>query len=108
MEKYRSFKEFWPFYVGEHSKKLTRVFHFTGTLLALTLVAMSFRLGAILLFAVPVAGYGFAWGSHAFIEKNRPATFTYPLWSLIADFKMFVLMLGGKMDREVSRYNRHL
>lgn len=106
MEKFRNFEEFWPFYVGEHSQKLTRILHFIGTLFALALIGMSARFGATLLFAVPIAGYGFAWGSHAFVEKNRPATFTYPLWSLIADLKMFVWMAGGKMDQEVDRCRR--
>jgi len=103
MEKYRSFKEFWPFYVGEHRLKLTRMFHFMGTLIVIVLVIVSFRFSAYLLLAAPIAGYGFAWYSHFFIEKNRPATFTYPLWSLIADFRMFALMVVGKMDREVNR-----
>ena len=103
MEIYRSFKEFWPFYVCEHRRKLTRAFHFIGTLIVIMLVILSFRFSVYLLLAVPVAGYGFAWYSHFFIEKNRPATFTYPVWSLIADFRMFALMVVGKMDREVSR-----
>jgi len=103
MDKYRSFNEFWPFYVGEHRHRLTRVFHFVGTLTMLVLVIMSVRVNAWLIFAVPLAGYGFAWFSHFFIEKNRPATFTYPVWSLIADLKMFALMCIGKMAQEVSR-----
>ncbi len=103
MKKFASFEQFWPFYVGEHRKKLTRMLHFAGTLLALTLLVLSAFLGAALLIAVPFAGYGFAWGSHAFVERNRPATFTYPLWSLLADLKMFGLMAGGKMDLEVKR-----
>ena len=52
---------------------------------------------------LPVSGYGFAWYSHFFIEKNRPATFNYPLWSLLGDFKMFGLMCRGRMDAEVKR-----
>jgi hypothetical protein len=100
--KHRSFREFWPFYVGEHQLKLTRTFHFVGTLTVILLVIMSFRYSIYLLLAAPVAGYGFAWFSHFFIEKNRPATFTYPAWSLIADFKMFALMLVGKMEQEVD------
>lgn len=104
--KYRNFDEFWPFYVGEHSLKLTRIFHFFGTLSALMLVILSFRVSGYLLLAVPVAGYGFAWFSHFFIERNKPATFTHPAWSLIADCKMFLLMCRGKMDQEVKRCSR--
>lgn len=104
MKRYQSFEEFWPFYVREHSKKLTRQFHFVGTT-----VALGFAVGGLLtrhkwlLLAAPVAGYGPAWFSHFFIEKNRPATFTYPKWSLMADFVMWSKMLDGTMDAEVAR-----
>jgi len=103
MDKYQSFNEFWPFYVGEHRLGLTRIFHFVGTLSMILLIIMAIRFNAYLALAAPVAGYGFAWFSHFFIEKNRPATFTYPAWSLIADLKMFMLMCGGKMGQEVRR-----
>ncbi len=56
-----------------------------------------------LLMAVPVIGYGFAWGSHLGIEHNRPATFKYPLWSFAADWKMWFLMATGHMQREIDR-----
>jgi hypothetical protein len=98
-----TFEEFWPYYVKEHSKKLTRQFHFVGTSLALGCFA-----GGLLtrhkwlLLVAPVAGYGPAWISHFFIEKNRPATFTYPRWSLMADFVMWGKMLAGTMDDEVA------
>ena len=53
--------------------------------------------------AAPLAGYGFAWVGHFFFEKNRPATFTYPLWSLRGDFRMFWLTLVGRMGTEIER-----
>lgn len=94
----KSFAEFWPFYLNEHSNPLNRRLHFTGTLLIhIVVLAVLFNRQWQWLWAVPVLGYGFAWVGHFIIEKNRPATFTHPLWSLIGDFKMFYLMLFGKL-----------
>ncbi len=104
MSRYQSFEEFWPFYVREHSKKLTRRLHFVGTSVALGCAA-----GAVLtrqkwlLLVAPLAGYGPAWFSHFFVEHNRPATFKYPAWSLMADLVMWKKMLDGTMDAEVER-----
>jgi hypothetical protein len=104
MKRYETFEEFWPFYVREHSNPLTRKFHFVGTTLAIgCAVGGALTRHRWLLLAAPVAGYGPAWISHFFIEKNRPATFTYPRWSLIADFVMWKKMLDGTMDAEVER-----
>ncbi len=98
-----SFEEFWPFYVKEHSKKATRTLHFVGTTAALGCVAWGVLLRKWWLVALaPVAGYGPAWFSHFFIEKNRPATFTYPAWSLYADFVMWSKIIQGTMDAEVE------
>ncbi len=103
-DRFRTFEEFWPYYVREHSKPLTRKFHFVGTAASMALVTAALRLRKpSLVAAALVAGYGPAWVSHFFIEKNRPATFQYPLWSLISDFKMFGMMLRGEMDAEVAR-----
>jgi hypothetical protein len=105
MEKrFQSFEEFWPYYVREHSKKLTRQMHFVGTTLAVVSVAGAlFASRRWLLLGAPFAGYGPAWISHFFIERNRPATFSYPLWSLQADFVMWSKMLAGTMHGEVER-----
>jgi len=98
-----SFEEFWPFYVREHRKKLTRQLHFIGTSAALgCLAAGVLTRSKLLLLLAPVAGYGPAWFSHFVIEKNRPATFKYPLWSLAADFVMWSKMIAGTMDDEVT------
>ncbi len=103
-ERIRTFEEFWPYYVGEHSKKATRNFHFAGTTLAVGAAAFGVVLRKRWLLALaPIAGYGPAWFSHFFIEKNKPATFEYPLWSLKADFIMWSKMLRGTMDAEVER-----
>ena len=100
----RSFAEFWPFYLREHSKPRTRALHYAGTSLvvAIALFALlSGRLGWLL--AIPLAGYGFAWIAHFVVEKNRPATFTYPLWSLAADFRMWWLWLTRRLGPELRK-----
>ncbi|MFI5288212.1 MAG: Mpo1-like protein [Polyangia bacterium] len=108
MEKrYTSFEEFWPYYVREHSNPLNRKLHFIGTSLALGCAAGAATGQFWLWPAVPVVGYGFAWVGHFFVEKNRPATFTYPLWSLMGDFVMWKKMLTGQMDAEVERALAH-
>jgi hypothetical protein len=99
----RTYEDFWPYYVSEHRKPATRALHFLGTSLVLaTLLAAAVDSPSWLL-ATPFAGYGPAWIGHFFVEKNRPATFTYPLWSLRGDFRMFRLMLLGRMGPEVER-----
>lgn len=105
MKACRSFAEFWPFYVAEHAKAGTRRLHFAGTTLALAcLVAFVLTLDWRLLVAAVVAGYAFAWAGHFFVEHNRPATFTYPFWSLLGDWKMWAAMLLGRMDAEVRKH----
>lgn len=103
MRQYRTFAEFWPFYLREHSKPRTRALHYAGTSLVVAIAAASLLSGAWWMFLLmPVAGYGFAWFSHAAVERNRPATFTYPLWSLLADFRMWWLWLTGRIDSELA------
>jgi hypothetical protein len=100
-ERIATFREFWPYYVREHSRPLTRGLHYIGTsgLFVIAAAAIATRRPA-LLGLLPVVGYGFAWAAHFFVERNRPATFTYPLWSLGADFVMFGKMLRGRMHEE--------
>ena len=101
--RYATFREFWPYYVSEHLHPLSRRLHFIGTALLIPVVALAIAHSPLWLIAAPVVGYGFAWTGHFFVEKNRPATFTYPVWSLRGDFLMFWLTLLGRMDREVER-----
>lgn len=102
-DRFESFEDFWPYYVREHSKKLTRQLHFIGTTAALTCLAGGLLTRKLSLVALaPVAGYGPAWLSHFLVEKNRPATFTHPVWSLAADLVMWGKMIAGTMDDEVA------
>lgn len=95
---YKTFKDFYPFYLGEHSNRVCRALHFVGTFLLLFLLTYALTTKQyMLLFALPLVGYGFAWIGHFGFEKNRPATFKYPFYSLMGDFLMFWHLLTGKL-----------
>jgi len=97
--KFNSFSDFWPYYLGEHSKPATRFLHGIGTLMALGFAILLVAIGKWWLLPLAlIPGYAFAWPAHFFIEKNRPATFTHPLWSFMGDWKMLALMLAGKLE----------
>ncbi|GMG88139.1 DUF962 domain-containing protein [Biformimicrobium ophioploci] len=97
---FRTFADFYPYYLQEHSNLTCRRLHFIGTAIVITLMVTIAVTGNLkLLIALPLAGYGFAWSGHFFFEKNRPATFKYPLYSLWADFVMFKDILVGKIER---------
>ena len=99
----RNFSEFWPYYLREHSKPRTRMLHYVGTSLVVGITIYALLTGRLLwLLAIPIAGYGFAWAAHFVVERNRPATFTYPLWSLAADFKMWWLWLTGRLQADLD------
>lgn len=94
----KSFAEFWPYYLREHASPRTRTLHYVGTALVIAaFVALLVTGNKWWALAMPFAGYVFAWFAHFFVEKNRPATFTYPLWSLVSDFKMFFLAVTGRL-----------
>ncbi|MBX3260792.1 MAG: DUF962 domain-containing protein [Labilithrix sp.] len=105
--KIETFEQFWDFYVGEHKKKSTRLLHFIGTTAAVSCLAAGLLTKRRwLLLVAPVCGYGPAWIGHFFVEKNKPASFKYPLWSLQADFVMWWKTLSGQMQAEVDRVVR--
>lgn len=99
-KKFANFKEFWPFYLGEHKHPWTRRLHFIGGWLSLVaLIVAILQTDWRWLLLIPVFGYGFAWVSHFVIEKNRPATFSYPILSLMGDVYMFFqILFRRKLD----------
>jgi hypothetical protein len=103
MERLTTFEEFWPFYVSQHSRASTRALHFAGTTMVLGSLATGVLVAPRYALLAFVLGYGPAWIGHFFFEKNRPATFTYPLWSLRGDLRMYGLMLTGRMRPELDR-----
>jgi hypothetical protein len=99
-----TFKEFWPYYLREHSDPRTRAIHIAGTVAALALlVALVITRNIWFLPIALVAGYGPAWFAHFVIEKNRPATFKHPLLSLAGDFTMLGHALCGTLGEEVRK-----
>lgn len=95
---YRSFREFYPAYLAEHKERATRRLHFVGTLLVIVVLGVAVWTGNLRwLLAAPLVGYGLAWIGHFVFERNRPATFRHPLYSLAGDFVMFKDILIGRL-----------
>lgn len=103
-ERFENFEAFWPFYLREHARPATRAVHVTGTWAGLAVLLYGLILGPLwLVLAVPAIGYGCAWASHALIERNRPATFTHPLWSLRGDLRLAWMAATGRLPAELRR-----
>lgn len=99
-KEYTTFKSFYPFYLRQHSHSISRKLHYLGTSLVIAiLIAVLIKGQWHGLFLLPLVGYFFAWVGHFFFEKNRPATFTYPFFSLMADFVMLFEALTGRLDQ---------
>ncbi|WP_373186366.1 Mpo1-like protein [Halopseudomonas sp.] len=97
-KEFQSFAEFYPFYLSEHANDTSRRLHYIGSLLVLSILAWAVLTQSwLLLIALPLAGYGFAWVGHFFFEKNRPATFKYPLYSFLGDWVMLKDALTGRI-----------
>ena len=106
VKRYKSMKEFYPFYLSQHSNSLNRKLHFIGTTLAIINYFMFFYyLNFIFILTAAISGYGFAWVGHFFFEKNKPATFIYPFYSLIGDFIMYHSILFGTIDEDLKKFN---
>lgn len=102
--KFSTFEEFWPHYLKAHARPETRTMHLLGTTLGILGVASWLKTGRIKYLAAGVAGsYGSAWIGHFAFEKNTPAAFENPVWSLEADLRMYRLWLTGNLDAEISR-----
>ncbi len=95
---FKTFKDFYPYYLGEHANITCRRLHFLGTAGVISLLLLFFFTGNVhLLWLLPVIGYGFAWAGHMLYEKNKPATFKHPFYSLLGDFRMFWDILVGRV-----------
>ena len=98
MARFASFREFYPFYLGEHSHRTSRRLHFVGTSLVIgCLVALAVTRNPAWILGALACGYGFAWVGHFFFEKNRPATFKHPFYSFAGDWVMFKDILTGRI-----------
>ncbi|MDO9320453.1 MAG: DUF962 domain-containing protein [Pseudomonas sp.] len=97
-ERFSSFAEFYPYYLQEHSNDICRRLHYVGSLLVLGILGYAISQQQWgLLWLMPVAGYGFAWVGHFVFEKNKPATFKYPFYSLLGDWVMLKDALTGRI-----------
>ena len=97
-QEFKSFSEFYPYYLSEHQDKTCKRLHFIGSALILFIAAFALTTQQwVFLWLLPLFGYGFAWVGHFFFEHNRPATFKYPLYSLLGDWVMFKDIVFGKI-----------
>ncbi|MDO9005470.1 MAG: DUF962 domain-containing protein [Aquabacterium sp.] len=98
MSRFNSFKEFYPFYLSQHADLTCRRLHLVGSLLVLAaLVAVVATRQWVYLLGVPIIGYAFAWIGHFVFEKNKPATFSHPIYSFMGDWVMLYQALTGKV-----------
>ncbi|KQY28742.1 hypothetical protein ASD21_02740 [Caulobacter sp. Root1455] len=95
-ERYRTFAAFYPFYLTEHVNRVSRRLHVIGTTLVIAVLACGFLVDWRFFVAAPLVGYGFAWVGHFVFEKNRPATFKHPFYSLAGDFRLWFEVVTGK------------
>ena len=102
MRRLESFREFWPYYLNEHRSRGCRMLHYCGTISGLTTAGVATVEEPWLFLTTPLAAYGPSWIGHFFVEHNRPASFRYPIWSAVADFRMFTLAMTGRLSRHLE------
>ena len=103
MKKFNSFEEFYPFYLSEHMNPICRLLHFSGTFSVIIILIGSIIINFKIILYAPLFGYGAAWVGHFFFEKNKPATFKYPLYSFIGDWVMFKdILLGNEKIKPIN------
>lgn len=94
---FKSFREFYPYYLGEHRDATCRRLHVVGTVLVVATALTAWLVAGWVAWLIPVVGYGFAWVGHFRFEHNRPATFKHPFYSLMGDFVMAKDVLTGRI-----------
>ncbi len=105
----QNYHDFWYFYLHEHSHPLNRLMHYIGTTFVILILFYAlYSFNFLYLLLMPIFGYGFAWFGHFFIEKNKPATFQYPFWSLISDFRMYFYFLFGILKKDLQKKEEYL
>lgn len=106
-KEYTTFWDFYPYYLTEHARPVNRALHFIGTAIVIAVVITAIvKQNAMYMLLAPLAGYGFAWVGHFGLEKNRPATFKYPFYSLASDFVMFFHILTFQIEKKVDEAHR--
>jgi len=101
---FATYDAFWLHYLAQHRRPGTRLLHYAGTSMGVTLLILAAALGDWrLLVAAPIIGYAFAWIGHFGLEGNKPATFGHPVWSFVSDFRMLGLAAAGRLGTELRR-----
>lgn len=104
---YTTFWDFYPYYLTEHARPINRALHFIGTTFVIGFFIIAIVLkNPLWLLLIPISGYGFAWVGHFGLEKNRPATFKYPFYSLGSDFVMYYHTITGQVNRKVDEAHK--
>jgi len=98
-----TYEQFWPYYLREHSRPGCRALHYFGTVCGMAAVVLAVIVSPWFLLVALAVGYGPAWIGHFVVEKNKPATFGHPLWSLVSDYRMFGLALIGRLRPELQQ-----